>query len=173
MECSLPGSSIHGILQAEILDGESYPSPGESSRPRNWTRVSCTVGGFLLSEPPALSAAASPSTHLILFLLTPKSSLVYSFLSPENFLCTSVAVRPAVAGLLECFPFSLSLVKIHLPFEVQVKQSPNHRPFNFYETTKDVSHFCPCLVFHETDFFIFSSWIFHGHECIWIILYTY
>ena len=33
MVCSLPGSSVHGILQAEVWSGLPFPSPGESSRP--------------------------------------------------------------------------------------------------------------------------------------------
>ena len=29
MDCSLPGSSVHGILQARILEWVTIPSPGE------------------------------------------------------------------------------------------------------------------------------------------------
>ena len=29
MDCSPPGSSVHGILQARILDGLPLPSPGD------------------------------------------------------------------------------------------------------------------------------------------------
>ena len=28
MDCSLPGSSVYGIVQARILEGLPYPSPG-------------------------------------------------------------------------------------------------------------------------------------------------
>ena len=40
MDCSLPGSSIHGILQARILEWVAMPSSRESSWPRDWTHVS-------------------------------------------------------------------------------------------------------------------------------------
>ena len=40
--CSLPGSSVHGILQARILEWVAMPSSRGSSRPRDWTRVSCS-----------------------------------------------------------------------------------------------------------------------------------
>ena len=40
MDWSLPGSSLHGILQARILEWVAMPSSRESSRSRNWTRVS-------------------------------------------------------------------------------------------------------------------------------------
>ena len=33
MDCSLPGSSIHGILQAKILEWVDFPSPGDLPNP--------------------------------------------------------------------------------------------------------------------------------------------
>ena len=41
MDCSQPGSSVCGILQARILEWVSKPSSRGSSRPRNQTPVSC------------------------------------------------------------------------------------------------------------------------------------
>ena len=41
MDCSLPGSSVHGILQARILEWVSIPFSRGSSWPRDQTRVSC------------------------------------------------------------------------------------------------------------------------------------
>ena len=46
MDCSLPGSSVLGILQARTLDGLPFPPPGESSWPRDRAQVSCIAGGF-------------------------------------------------------------------------------------------------------------------------------
>ena len=40
MDCSPPGSSVHGILQARILEWVAMPSSRESFRPRNQTLVS-------------------------------------------------------------------------------------------------------------------------------------
>ena len=42
MDCSPPGSSIHGILQVRILEWAAIPISKFSSQPRGWTRVSCT-----------------------------------------------------------------------------------------------------------------------------------
>ena len=42
MDCSLPGSSICGILQARILEWVAISSSRESSLPRDRTHVSCT-----------------------------------------------------------------------------------------------------------------------------------
>ena len=33
MDCSLPGSSVHGILQARILEWVPFPPPGDPSHP--------------------------------------------------------------------------------------------------------------------------------------------
>ena len=40
MNCSLPGSSVHGILQARILEWVAIPFSKGSSQPRDWTCVS-------------------------------------------------------------------------------------------------------------------------------------
>ena len=42
----LPGSSVHGIFQARILDWFAMPSSRGSSQSRDQTWVSCTVGRF-------------------------------------------------------------------------------------------------------------------------------
>ena len=46
MNCSLPGSSVHEILQARIQDWVAIPFSRDSSQPRDWTQVSCIAGGF-------------------------------------------------------------------------------------------------------------------------------
>ena len=51
MICSLPGSSVHGILQARILEWIAMPSSSRASRPRDGTWVSCIAGGFFITEP--------------------------------------------------------------------------------------------------------------------------
>ena len=40
MDCSPPGSSVHGILKAGILESVAMPSSWGSSRPRDWTCIS-------------------------------------------------------------------------------------------------------------------------------------
>ena len=51
MDCSQPGSSVHGILQARILEWVAMPSSRGSPQPRDQTQVFCTAGDSLLSEP--------------------------------------------------------------------------------------------------------------------------
>ena len=46
MDCSPPGSSVHGILQARILEWVAISSSRGSSQPRDRTQVSCIAGRF-------------------------------------------------------------------------------------------------------------------------------
>ena len=43
-DCSLPGSSSHGIFQARILEWIAISFSRRSSQPRDWTQVSHIVG---------------------------------------------------------------------------------------------------------------------------------
>ena len=44
VDCSLPGSSLHGILQARVLEWVAIAFSRGSSQPRDRTRVSCIAG---------------------------------------------------------------------------------------------------------------------------------
>ena len=46
MDCSPPGSSVHGILQARTLEWVAISFSRGSSWPRDWTQVSCIAGRF-------------------------------------------------------------------------------------------------------------------------------
>ena len=46
MDCGPPGSSVHGILQARILETVAMPHSRGSSRPRNQIQVSCVAGRY-------------------------------------------------------------------------------------------------------------------------------
>ena len=52
MGWSPPGSSVHGILQARILEWVAFPFSRVSSQPRDWTWVPTLQVDSLLSEPP-------------------------------------------------------------------------------------------------------------------------
>ena len=64
MDCSPPGSSVHGILQARILEWVAIPFSRGSFQPRDWTCVFC-IGRRILC---CLSHHGSPE----LFLSIPK-----------------------------------------------------------------------------------------------------
>ena len=46
VDCSLPGSSVHGVLQARILEWVAFPFSRGSSQHRDQTQVSCIAGRF-------------------------------------------------------------------------------------------------------------------------------
>ena len=55
MDCSPPGSSLHGISQARILEWVAIPFSRVSSQPRDQTPISCIsclAGVFCTTEPP-------------------------------------------------------------------------------------------------------------------------
>ena len=58
MECRPPGSSVHGVLQAGILEWGAIPFSRGSSQPGYWTRVSCIEGKLFTSW-------ATRETHII------------------------------------------------------------------------------------------------------------
>ena len=75
MHYSLTGSSVHGILQARILEWVAYPFFRGSSWPRNWTGVSCIAGRFFSSWATRedLSKAKSPKLRNIWQVLQQKN----------------------------------------------------------------------------------------------------
>ena len=51
MDYSPSGSSVHGILQARILEWFAMSSSRVSSQPRDQTHISCTAGRFFTAKP--------------------------------------------------------------------------------------------------------------------------
>ena len=61
MDCSPPGSSVHGILQARILEWVAMPSSRGSSQTRDRTQVSRIAGEFFI-----VWAKLSPVSSILL-----------------------------------------------------------------------------------------------------------
>ena len=62
-DCSPPGSSVHGILQARILEWVAISSSRGSSPLRNRTCISCTAGQFFTVWP--IREAEGPYTSAL------------------------------------------------------------------------------------------------------------
>ena len=60
MYCSSPGSSVHGILQARILEWVTFLSPGNLPDPRTELKAHALVGEFFSTEPPGKQTAYIP-----------------------------------------------------------------------------------------------------------------
>ena len=73
MDCSPPGSPVHGILQARILEWVAISFSRVSSQPRDQTRVSCIVGRHFHH--------LSPQKDLYQHTTTPRTD-VFSVLHP-------------------------------------------------------------------------------------------
>ena len=65
MDCSLPGYSIHGILQARILKWVDFSFFRGSSQPRDQTQVLTLQADSLLSKPPGKPHYSSGSLQNI------------------------------------------------------------------------------------------------------------
>ena len=66
MDCSPPGSSVHGIFQAKVLEWVAISFSRRSSRHRDQTRVSCVfcpAVGFFTTEPLGKLLASSSMWH--------------------------------------------------------------------------------------------------------------
>ena len=88
MDCSPPVSSVHGILQARILEWVAFHFSRASSQPRDWTQVSCIAGGFFTIR----------ATREALSVLWMPLNMLFSHFSGAHYL--------AYPADLQCFPQS-------------------------------------------------------------------
>ena len=95
-DCSLPGSSVHGISQGGILEWVAIFFSRGFSWPRDWTHVSCLTGGFFTTESPGklsfffimLIKTFSPTKNFIYkSLCTPESHMRSGSLSAHLLMC--------------------------------------------------------------------------------------
>ena len=96
VDCSLPGSSVHGILETGILEWVAIPFSRGSSWPRDWTQVSCIAGGFLTNW------ATRETHHSATF--PPHPHLPSPWTWTWNYLVTRIRI---------CFPKIFSLEREH------------------------------------------------------------
>ena len=70
MDCSPPGSSVHGISQARILEWVAISFSKGSSQPRGQTCISCLAYRFFTTEPPGkpLNGLLVSKTEFLCFL---------------------------------------------------------------------------------------------------------
>ena len=70
-DCSLPGTSVHGILQARVLEWVAMPSSRGSSQPRDQTQISHIADRFF-----TIWATREAVTQWTKFLFLQKSSVL-------------------------------------------------------------------------------------------------
>ena len=109
MDCSLPGSSVHGILQARILEWVAMPFSRGSSQPRDRTWVSHTTGGFFTVWATNYFTTYYPRNQKSLFaLLLLFSSSVLHYL-PEFARLMSIELVMLSNHLIICHPLLLCI----------------------------------------------------------------
>ena len=94
MDCSPPGSCVHGILQARILEWGAMPSSRGSSRPRDLTHISFVSsigsGFFTISAiwevPSIIKLISSTGKGLAVLLVAPDKRLDFSSLGAPQLL---------------------------------------------------------------------------------------
>ena len=74
MDCSLTGSSSHGIFQARILELVAISYSRGSSRPRDWTHVSCLLHWHADSLP--LAPPRKPNPYWIRVGTEPSDGII-------------------------------------------------------------------------------------------------
>ena len=119
MECSLQGSSVHGILHAGILGSVSTSFSRRSSLPRDWFQASCIADRLLTTW-------ATREAHFLLdhvqFTLIYGPNIPYflqwcslqhwtSFSLPDN----STSEHPFCFGLTSSFFLELTLIALWSP----------------------------------------------------------
>ena len=117
MDCSLPGVSVCGILQARILEWVAVSCSRESSHPRNQIQVSCIAGRFFTDW-------ATREAHINLWsIINPQYHLIVCVhIAPLFFLELFVYIYifyhiwfnlPLVDGLLGCSPLFAAVLMLN------------------------------------------------------------
>ena len=110
MDCSPPGPSVHGILQARILEWVAIPFSGALSWPKDRSWVSCTASRFF-------TIWATWGAHVF-----------------QSLSCVRLFAIPWTAARQASLSFSISQSLLKLPSIESVMPS-NHlilcRPFSF------------------------------------------
>ena len=114
VDCSPPGSSVHKILQARILEWVAISFSRGSSQPRDRTQVSCgsyTAGRFFTAEPPGEALLTitrvpklPPLTCLSVLHSSPSWSLIH-LPGPQSSGCPRWDV-PAESDSPCCLPYT-------------------------------------------------------------------
>ena len=107
MVCSPPGSTVHGILQARILEWVAMTSSRGSYWPRDWTFISCIAGGFFTPKPPG-----KPTSRVHFF--SPSDMVMDQGWTPGSFDPGWWKVLVSELAILGCNPGFIFALLTHL-----------------------------------------------------------
>ena len=104
MECSSPGSPVHGIAQARILEWVSIPFSRGSSQPSDWTQVSCITGRFFTGWAIREAQIVGLKIHVSIFVVGQSLSHVWCFVTPWTAACQASLSFTIYQRLLTLMP---------------------------------------------------------------------
>ena len=114
IDCSLPGSSVHGILQARTLEWVAMPSSRGSSWPRDWTCISCIsciASRFFTTEPRKLLGLSDQLLSRVRLFATPWIAAHQASLSMTTYWSSpklmSIELMMLSSHLILCCPLLL------------------------------------------------------------------
>ena len=127
MDCSLPDSCVHGILQARILEWVAMPSSRGFSPPRDRTQVSCIAGRLFTAKPPGKPPKPDHVSFIIIHMRKQQHREVKPLAQDHTARECSGSIK-ADKGftVLPCFLCSVYLAQI--PPDSSCPQLPPHSP---------------------------------------------
>ena len=150
MDCSPPGSSVHGSLQARILEWVAMPSSRGSSRPRDWilSLMSPALAAGVLdhqhhlgSWPPAPPGKPMSSVAVYKNVFVTKHFLLAAQASHGTETSNVVAFELIIKSLFNIFRISTLFEKVH-----------------FYNKDEEVKK--KWIIFPKVSFFLTSNYHF-------------
>ena len=137
VDCSPPGSSVHVILQARILEWFAISFSKESSQLRDWTWVSCIAGGFLTHQG---SPNLYKEQHLLVIWLKMQVELA-SHAASSRFKCQQALPFFCLSGTLFLPELtSSSMDSPTLSYSASNHQIKPERMIIFFKNPRNIFH---------------------------------
>ena len=167
--------TVHGILQARILEWVAFPFPRGSSQPRDWTQVPCVAGGFFTSwDTREVHAIACSPLKIYFPSLLVKSIPFSTFVSPPSipsslvtttlffecmylfdlfiyFVFLFVFYIPYIHEIIEYFSYSIWLISLSIISSRSIHVITNGKMFHLFLWLSSIPYYsgwedvCVCL----------------------------
>ena len=119
MVCSPPGSSVHGILQARVLEWVAVSFSRGSPQCRDRTQLSHTAGRFFAFWTPREALISNPNLHLHLHLHSCLHPIIYSHILTWTWTHIHVHLQAPLGDILVLLPDRGNEVNIEIKQNTQ------------------------------------------------------